>query len=429
MATFTSVAFSGPIVASPRNFGWCPISSIKAAIIFTGWTGATVGAGTRKLFVQMVYFNGKNAPTFGPVSAIASPLYTGDLFPNICDLGNSRLLVTYLESATSFSYSVVNIDVGDKCYVGFKHGAVQTIYYGECGIPMAKLANDKVVACHNLYDPAGASTLKDNYAIVDVGPTSLSVSATLLNYSRNVYSDGWTGTSDADPIVGHAIRTAKDGSTLIARTRSYTLNGVRYGTYITTFNAAGFAEFGAINNGTGIDAVGKVKQQGRDALPLDVTNIVMLGASGADGTSSTTGGSKYEKIALPADPATIWATAVGSYNPYRDSAICKFDDAIWLDDSHFFALATLNAGMQYPLTTAFDTNAYQQVGYIGRYDEPSNGIIAADSFPVQLPTFISPSQYDPRVIHKIDATTVALIQCVKNQTSQNFELNITVVGA
>lgn len=444
---FTTVPFSGPLVADPLNFGWCSVSPTKAFLIFTGWTGATVGAGTRKVFIQAVYFNGKAAPTYGPACAVQNIAYTGNLFPNICALADGRLLVTMNETSATFSYYVFDVNGSDQVSFSFKSGTPITPAWTQnasYGVALALLSGNKVIAGNQTSATQGAQT----YQIVDVGATGFTLTSVACG-------SAWC----LDRSNGIRKAHIYFATQLFRRDRNGKLMGIRglvassfvsgsnsyqpFGYAFASFDDQGVPQFYAGDDGLVITGVAGFHDDGglqkaRDMLPISPSTILSLGACDTIGRGSLLPKSNFVKLTIGKQEALetnqIAATAE---TPWRDTGRTVFLDVLWLDSEYFFALSrfasTANDDIFTP--TAFSANASYsraQMAYVGKYNADTGSIVLGDAAPIALPTRCNNTQPGGQYLHKISNTEVAIIEVTQKDddaASAIWELNVIVVGA
>lgn len=445
---FTTVPFTGPIVATPLNFGWCSASPSKAFIIFTGWTGATVGVGTRKLFVQAVYFNGKAAPTFGPACAVANISYTGDLYPNICALADGRLIATVAESVYTFSYFVFDVNDSDQVSFAFKSGAPLMVAMTNAsfyGIPLTLLSGNKVLTG---FTPGGGALYENNFQIVDVGATGFTLTTAkagaAYTFSRlaqqlknpNYYQTQMFRRDRTGKLM--AIRGIQ-GSSYVVSSQSY----APYAYSFTSFDDQGVPQFYADDHGLSFTAPGTNAgfhddggvQKARDMLPISPSTLLSLGAVSPVGQGTMASRFNFVKITIGKQENTetnqITATAE---TPWRDAKPVMFLDVVWLDSEYFFALArvanSINDDTDMPNGFGVTASAARDhLAYIGKYNDTTGSITLADASPITLPTRCYALQPGGSFLHKISNTEIAILSVAQIGTTSVYELNVTVVGA
>lgn len=455
---FTSVSFTGPLVADPRSFAFTSVSPTKAFIMYTGWTGPAVGQGTRKLFIQAVYFNGRNAPTYGPACAVYNLSYTGIIMPSLCVLSDGRILAVVLESATSFSYFVFDVDGSDRATYSFKSGSpIATALNGVtyAAPTVAALADGKAISSHPTGNN-GSGSYANFFQLITVGATGFTlqqvnagIAPCRSNSDTTNNPKGWVNISTT------LFRKDRDGKLMAIRSMwaaDYSVSSQSYsaqGYGFTSFNDQGVVQNSAGDSGLinlklagGHDNGGFLK--GRDMLPISANSLLSLGAANSDGYASNnaaaTGRNNFVKITLSgiqvdySNNTHITATVEQSW---RDTSSVVFQDVIWLDNEYFFALARVTGATPasdesqngYTWTVAA-ADARDCKVYIGKYNEATGSVTIADAAPLPLPTRIAKAYCSP-MLHRISNTEVAILQVcqVENVSTGIAEINITVCGA
>lgn len=445
---FSTIPFTGPIVSDPTNFGWCSVSPTKAFIIFTGWTGATIGTGTRKLFIQAVYFNGKAAPTYGPACAVQNIAYTGQLFPNIVALADGRLLATVCETAAAFSYYVFDVNGSDQVSFSFKSGTPITPAWTntQCyGVPLALLSGTKVIAGNQPTAGNGSQF----FQMVDVGATGFTLTTIPCGQA-------WCMDRSDRQRKAHSYYQTQ----LFRRDRNGKLMAIRsmfaptyvsgqntispYGYSFASFDDQGVPQFYAGDDGmvAAGTALGMHDDQGmqkaRDMLPISPSTVLSLGAVDSLGRGASLPKSNFVKLTIGKQEGVEnnqISTSVET--PWRDAGKIFFLDVIWLDTEYFFALARTSTGVSDDtiLANAFGTtaaNSRDQMVYIGKYNDTTGSITVGDASPLAIPTRCSFSQPGGQYLHRISNVEVAILEVTQKDdvpTNTAWELNVIVIGA
>jgi hypothetical protein len=446
---FSTIPFTGPIVSDPTNFGWCSVSPTKAFIIFTGWTGATIGTGTRKLFIQAVYFNGKAAPTYGPACAVQNIAYAGALFPNIVALGDGRLLATVNETAAAFSYYVFDVNGSDQVSFSFKSGAPITPAWsnvGCYGVGLALLSGTKVLSGNQTSATSGAQT----YQIVDVGVSGFTLTPVpvgsawcidRVDRQRKAHSYFQT----------QLFRRDRNGKLMAIRSLfapSYVSgqNNIQpFGYAFASFDDQGVPQFYAGDDGMfaitaalgGHDDSGM--QKARDMLPISPSTILSLGAVDNLGRGAALPKSNFVKLTIgKQESLETNQISASAETPWRDTGKIFFLDVIWLDTEYFFALARTATAVSDDVIvantfqTTGTTNSRDQMVYIGKYNDTTGSITLGDASPLALPTRCSNTQPGGQYLHRISNVEVAILEVTQKDdvpTNNSWELNVIVIGA
>lgn len=423
---FSTIPFAGTIQNNVLDFNWCSVSPTKAFIVFTGTTTAPA---VRKLFIQAVYFDGKNAATFGPACAVMTVSSTGYTFPSIAALGDGRLFVTLQEtSATTFSYLVLDVANGDMVSLSYKHPALFTQFGNGGHINVVGLDSNKVLTTQ-------FSSTTNDYQVITVGPSSLSFQN--LTGALLYAASAGDNIGPITQLFGHTIRRDYAGNILIARAYvgSSISGGITNGVQLTTFTKAGVpSRYGMLLASPigGVDNSGR--HHGRDIFPVSTATLLSLGAKQAGGAvadGSIGGENGFTRLFLSVTNSA-WVGS-DSLIPWRDTTPVKFDDVIWLDDDYFFAIASLMStsallGARGGATwSVAPSNACKQVAYIGKYNKNANSIILGDAVPLALPGSQYYATVQSHFLHRISNTEVAILQPSYN--GSNYELNVTVIGA
>lgn len=428
---FTTVPFTGVLVASGLDVNWCSVSPTKAFLIYTGWTGPLLGQGQRKLFIQAVYFNGKNPATFGPACSVGVVATTTQIYPYIVSLTDGRLFVSFRENGLNFSYSVYNVEAGDLVSLSYKHGTTYQQHGNAAHIALAALDGNKVLSTQFLNNT-------NDYVRITVGATSMTLE-TITGYTLVAY--GYSGaTVQISQLTGHSIRRDRAGNILIARSfvgsiasGSVSTNGIQY----TTFDKNGVPlRYGTAPHSSvgGVDYSGV--QKGKDVIPISSDKLLALGAKSAAGTGSGSAGGENSFARLSLGAASSFALTSEDQITYRDNSQMLFADIIWLDDDYFFAFGfkippsnTLGerSGGTWNAATA---HMAPEVVYIGKYNKDSNSLVMADSMPLVLPDVSYSGSPQTNFLHRISNTEVAIIQPAGLASPANsYEIRVTVIGA
>lgn len=453
---FSTVSFTGPIVNVEQNFTWCSATPTKAYIMYTGWTGAAVGQGIRKLFIQAVYFNGKNAPTFGPACAVYNIPHTGHIVPSMCVLGDGRILASVGEGAgTSYSYYVFDVDSSDRISYAFKTGTAFTplfAYNGYSFPALEWLSGNKAISSH----PAGrvsASSTENNYQLIEVGETGFTFTTVAAGRAPTMATPDTT--TRYQGITQQAIamfRKDRNGKVMGIKAyngATYSISSQQYQPFSYAFTS--FDDQGAVVNSAS-DSNLKNKslagqhdksglQKARDCLPLSSNSLLSIGApdSAGDGTmiNSSTGRGNFVKITLSGiqtNDADADKISASTAQAWRDTSSIMFQDVIWLDNEYFFALARAGAQanddliVNYGWESALSQLRAEKV-YIGKYNESTDSIILGDAAPLALPLNVGRYQGTGKYLHRISNTEVAILQLAQSEDATAWEINITVVGA
>lgn len=427
---FSTVPFTGVLVAGGLDVNWCSVSPTKAFLIYTGWTGPLLGQGQRKLFIQAVYFNGKNPATFGPACSVGVVPTSAALFPYIVSLSDGRLFVSMRDNGALFSYAVYNVEAGDLVSLSYKHGTLFTQSGNNTHIAMAALDGNKVLSTQ-------FNTNNNDYVRISVGASSMTfetiTGAQLLAYN-------YVGTPVVlQNLTGHSIRSDRAGNILVTRSfygamqAGSPTNGVQFTTFDKDGNVLRYGRANPTLVG-GVDYNGFMK--GKDVIPISASNLLSLGATSAAGSAAGSAGSEIGFARI-----TLSATTGGEITPsehisYRDVSPFLFADVIWLDDDYFFAFgfktpsANVLGVKEAGIWNAADAHKSPEAVYIGKYNAASNSVVMADSMPLALPDVSYAGSPQTNFLHRISNTEVAIIQPAGLASPANsYEIRVTVIGA